>query len=511
MIAPSVVPFLAADSRPSRGSRRGACRWKTASGGLSGFRHPRAHSNPRPTGVCAMKPAEGLTQSVMDKLDYGLSEPQLVLLQDGSWFLAGQVQQPMDPPVLNNPQAMRRGMAADLTNVALTTGMTLMGTGGTTPPLISIACTSDHKVLGPVNDGNVWSDSWPQTYGGQVWFWTKPNTINPISQTKGTKLTLTAQVYLGNKLGDQYTLTGTGPHGYSTFTGTKAANGKLQNITLTANAPLPSSVAALSESIRWTLTGPSVTQNVGTTAPFRIYVTYDKPIDTKDAHGFRKGCDATESRMKWCCQTASGESTIDGIANKLYDKMYPQNSLPVFGYFGDNKPAIASTTPYLWSLLTDSTRFGDCISMAYLMQMQALMLGVPASRGYVYASDVLPNPPTSCYTDWDADNPDKQYRTRPCPASSTHGKEELWFYAPYKSINRWEGVCKIADTFYAVKELKTQYPFEMIQKFIGKGTFSGPDGPVEGPNGDHFQVWRYYDDFGKLQDCILDHYPQPLP
>jgi len=129
------VHFQRSAAGPYRGPA--GLRWKTASGGLSGFRHPRAHSNPRPTGVWAMKPAVGLTQSPMDKLDYGLSEPQMVLLKDGSVFLAGQVQAPMDPPpVANNPQAMRRGMAADIASTSLTTGMTLLGTISSSRPFI---------------------------------------------------------------------------------------------------------------------------------------------------------------------------------------------------------------------------------------------------------------------------------------------------------------------------------------------------------------------------------------
>jgi len=112
---------------------------KVASGGLSPFRHPRAHANPRPACVRAMKPAEGLTQSVMDKLDYGLSEPQMVLLKNGHVFLAGQVQAPMDPPPVNQQsQAMRMRVAADVAIPSILTGSTLIGEVLFGPQFISL-------------------------------------------------------------------------------------------------------------------------------------------------------------------------------------------------------------------------------------------------------------------------------------------------------------------------------------------------------------------------------------
>ena len=186
MIAPSVVPFLAADSRPSRGSRRGACRWKTASGGLSGFRHPRAHSNPRPTGVCAMKPAEGLTQSVLDRMDYGLSEPQMVLLQDGSVFLAGQVQAPMDPKVTAQPQGLRVN-AADNVDATFYYGN---GVAGTVDPSIPYVMVKEVQWDGGITLSSNWGKqaiekpSWK--YGINV------NEVNYCSTRPGVYLASTA-------------------------------------------------------------------------------------------------------------------------------------------------------------------------------------------------------------------------------------------------------------------------------------------------------------------------------
>lgn len=72
--------------------------------------------------------------SVVDHLDYGLSDPKLVLQQDGGVFVAGQIQEPMEPPV--NPQSMRwdpesksfKPVAANaMSSLVWTTGMAMMG------------------------------------------------------------------------------------------------------------------------------------------------------------------------------------------------------------------------------------------------------------------------------------------------------------------------------------------------------------------------------------------------
>ncbi len=76
------------------------------------------------------------TFSVMDKLDYGLSEPKAVLMKDGSVFLAGQIQAPMEAPA--QPKAMRWDAesksfrlvspnSSEANGNALTVGSSLMG------------------------------------------------------------------------------------------------------------------------------------------------------------------------------------------------------------------------------------------------------------------------------------------------------------------------------------------------------------------------------------------------
>jgi hypothetical protein len=130
MLSPHLTASLAIPGR-NPGSRRRAPR-KSASGGLTRFRHPRAYANPRPACISARKSAEGVFHSTMDKLDYGLSEPKLALLKNGSVFVAGQVQAPMEPPVVQTQtQGMmeNRSMLLDVvpTSTTLTVGSALQG------------------------------------------------------------------------------------------------------------------------------------------------------------------------------------------------------------------------------------------------------------------------------------------------------------------------------------------------------------------------------------------------
>ena len=66
------------------------------------------------------------TWSVMDHLDYGLSEPKLALLPDGTVFVAGQIQAPMEAPQ-TNPLMMSALKAASFTTATMTQGSGLMG------------------------------------------------------------------------------------------------------------------------------------------------------------------------------------------------------------------------------------------------------------------------------------------------------------------------------------------------------------------------------------------------
>lgn len=71
---------------------------------------------------------ESNTWSVMDHLDYGLSEPKLALLQDGSVFVAGQIQAPTEPPAQQSQSAGLRMMAAvSVSATSFTVGSSCFG------------------------------------------------------------------------------------------------------------------------------------------------------------------------------------------------------------------------------------------------------------------------------------------------------------------------------------------------------------------------------------------------
>ncbi|WP_169720650.1 kelch repeat-containing protein [Geothrix fermentans] len=104
------------------------------------------------------------TFSVMDHLDYGLSEPKLALLQDGSVFVAGQVQAPMEPPAQQSQSnGLKMMAAADLAGNTLTSGSTLMGVISSSwnviacPEEASLKYDKVAKVLAP-EIGDTWHE-----------------------------------------------------------------------------------------------------------------------------------------------------------------------------------------------------------------------------------------------------------------------------------------------------------------------------------------------------------------
>jgi hypothetical protein len=106
-------------------ARRGCAPGKVASGGLSFFSRSKTYANPRPVRVWAGENAEGCIHSVMDHLDYGLSDPKMVLLKDGSVFLAGQIQAPMEPPTTPQSSGLKMMSAASSASTAWTIGSAL--------------------------------------------------------------------------------------------------------------------------------------------------------------------------------------------------------------------------------------------------------------------------------------------------------------------------------------------------------------------------------------------------
>lgn len=96
------------------------------------------------------------TFSVMDHLDYGLEEPKLALLPDGSVFAAGRVQAPMEGPAQAALKANKLGVA-NLPGFSWLTGSSLFGTIATPAsnifaayPLNEVTAAQLNKATPPV-------------------------------------------------------------------------------------------------------------------------------------------------------------------------------------------------------------------------------------------------------------------------------------------------------------------------------------------------------------------------
>ena len=127
---------LTSARRPAAGPGNGLavrrCRPKIASGGLGFFCAPRCRQDPRQDCLWRLETSSGCLHSVMDTLDYGISSPQLAMMNNGSVFVAGQYEPPMTPPVQSQnqtefePESKIRPMDAGIPST-ITAGSALLG------------------------------------------------------------------------------------------------------------------------------------------------------------------------------------------------------------------------------------------------------------------------------------------------------------------------------------------------------------------------------------------------
>ncbi len=99
---------------------------ETASGDLGKFGHSKAYVDPRHAYVSWVKSAEGVTHSVMDTLDYGISSPQLAMMNNGQVFVAGQYEPPMNPPTGASPAPEDKEMAGKEQPMISTSGLSIL-------------------------------------------------------------------------------------------------------------------------------------------------------------------------------------------------------------------------------------------------------------------------------------------------------------------------------------------------------------------------------------------------
>ncbi len=152
--------------------------------------------------------------SVMDHLDYGLNEPKLALLNDGSVFVAGQVQAPMETPEALAAMKANKLMAAEVTS-SLTTGTTLFGLiAGRTPieilqvyPELFAKVKTDpaEKHSQYLNKDSEPRYSYRSTLGVQGSTpWSSGKLVSSISIPKGNSLALTGDIAPGGEDIDDY-------------------------------------------------------------------------------------------------------------------------------------------------------------------------------------------------------------------------------------------------------------------------------------------------------------------
>jgi hypothetical protein len=238
----------------------------------------------------------------MDTLDYGISSPQLALMNNGQVFVAGQIEPPMNPPSQSQTQTKMGGIRAmDAGMTSLVVGSDLFGTITTGLPMVEITqvqCNSGIDVsydygtvnvqgLGPnwmrgvsVNDG--WGSSRPAVYlvssnpNGKPGF-----SVNLSIQGAGTPQTATLK---GTLQESSLASCGYGPlvfEGQFTLGNT---NGTDQTVQLNIDN-LPNDLRWFRGDAQWTVTYGSKVLTLPMTTRLEIFTVLDTPSDIYGMNG----------------------------------------------------------------------------------------------------------------------------------------------------------------------------------------------------------------------------------
>ena len=337
--------------------------------------------------------------------------------------------------------------------------------------LKSIEFTSDHNLLkkNPTS-GSVWGDS-SSDYETPEWVAASRN--NPISHTKHTKISATVKVKV-EPSGINFELIGDGPDGYVDFHKTgQTSTGADQDITVTADANLPDQVCTLNKSINWKIKVESLECEASSSGSHKIYVTYSLPT----------GSVPTEKRVEWVCSTCEGESSLSGIADDIYNALDTEDTEPPCFQLKD--PNVPSP---LWLLMEDVSYQGQCIDLACLMKLQVQMVGGQGSIGYVYGST-----DSDCFS-----TSSSAFESRSCTNANHSGSELIGVWSA-GDWNKWEAVCNVLSTCYAVK-LDKGAAIEILRNWLGSNTIDS-----------NYQAWRYYDPVLQSWAICADPGPCPVP
>lgn len=358
----------------------------------------------------------------------------------------------------------------------------------------SVEFTSDHGVM--LTNNVDWMDN-GVLYPSPEWI-ANSSTNSPITHTKNQTIQMTVKVIV-KPAGLTFKLQGTGPDAYVSFlSGDNLSTGSEQDVSVTANAPLPNIVTILADkTIAWSIVvnGTNLSCGSASSGPHKIYVTYGTP-ETPDGLG------RTEMRIKDVCQAADGGSTLDGCASKIF---YHLNSnafnlqAPFYGpqpiwLMHDSNTNVASQCPGLAKYILRHFQMlgmgdGQIVfcrifpdgTFSYIDSQSPLNNSSPqiTTNGvYIYRSCVAPNFGHQTSTGHDAHNP----------------LENLGGLDGNTNFNHFEAACLFNQKFYAV----------------GVGIYNTPRQVVEGAFGTNLGwYYQHTSDPQKGLPCGTSPWPGP--
>ena len=306
--------------------------------------------------------------------------------------------------------------------------------------LKSVKFTSDHGLLVDNNDDWTYLGT---TYSEPEWVDGDPDTNNPISHTKDTKITVDVTVEVSPS-GLEFELIGDGPNDYVDFSKTgNTSTGSDQVVTITADAKLPNQVDTLTKSIDWSIKIASSSIDIETSGPHKIYVTYGTPGESSVV---------TEKRMSWACEKADGAEEDEDVADEIHKALWCEHEGE------DNDP------PYDvgekddrgegWILMAGET-FGACDEQAGLMELAVEILGVSAEVEEVDFVRASTN---------GGEGNCKDFQTRSCSCGDEWLLLDFYGGGTYDNMHAFEACCVTAGYYYAVwPKAKATNDYTMLQ------------------------------------------------
>ena len=217
-----------------------------------------------------------------------------------------------------------------------------------------------------MRDNNSTWDSSGEHYLQPEWV-QDPSRNNPISQTKGTRLSAKVIVMV-EPIGVNFTLSSSGSQKYLTLNSTaQVSSGANQEVTVTANENLVDKVGIAAHYINWKITVGSIELSLGRSGQHKIYLTYSTPAGSEYI---------TEFRLSEVCSMANGQSESKACADRIFDKHSTITYTPGAEMYGPSP---------IW-LLHDPAEDSECPGVANFLSAHFEMLGLGGGTiRYCYA------------------------------------------------------------------------------------------------------------------------------